>query len=222
MCIRDSQLRARQLGHFGVHGGDVSELEWLVRRATGGVGEGYIFGMLCEQHCSSLSILWRTENRGGEVPRQSPLREKCCSTGGANCGVACGADMPSWDTSLVTDMSSLFYYKGSFNQNISKWNVSKVTNMASMFVNVYGLNNIDLSGWNVGAVTDMSRMFYLAGNFNGDLSGWNVGAVTDMSGMFQGATDFNGDLSGWNVGACLLYTSPSPRDATLSRMPSSA
>ena len=25
-----------------------------------------------------------------------------------------------------------------------------------------------------------------------------------------------------NVGICLLYTSPSPRDATLSRMPSSA
>ena len=26
----------------------------------------------------------------------------------------------------------------------------------------------------------------------------------------------------WEVGPCLLYTSPSPRDATLSRMPSSA
>ena len=26
----------------------------------------------------------------------------------------------------------------------------------------------------------------------------------------------------YRVGACLLYTSPSPRDATLSRMPSSA
>ena len=27
---------------------------------------------------------------------------------------------------------------------------------------------------------------------------------------------------GYRVGGCLLYTSPSPRDATLSRMPSSA
>ena len=26
----------------------------------------------------------------------------------------------------------------------------------------------------------------------------------------------------WQAGTCLLYTSPSPRDATLSRMPSSA
>ena len=31
------------------------------------------------------------------------------------------------------------------------------------------------------------------------------------------------DLTDWDVrGGCLLYTSPSPRDATLSRMPSSA
>ena len=30
------------------------------------------------------------------------------------------------------------------------------------------------------------------------------------------------DLSGWQFSICLLYTSPSPRDATLSRMPSSA
>ena len=33
-------------------------------------------------------------------------------------------------------------------------------------------------------------------------------------------------VTGWKIGltskACLLYTSPSPRDATLSRMPSSA
>ena len=31
-----------------------------------------------------------------------------------------------------------------------------------------------------------------------------------------------GVLSNTNAGTCLLYTSPSPRDATLSRMPSSA
>ena len=31
-----------------------------------------------------------------------------------------------------------------------------------------------------------------------------------------------GNIGGANDGACLLYTSPSPRDATLSRMPSSA
>ena len=36
--------------------------------------------------------------------------------------------------------------------------------------------------------------------------------------LFGGDTGYEGGL----YGACLLYTSPSPRDATLSRMPSSA
>ena len=45
--------------------------------------------------------------------------------------------------------------------------------------------------------------------------------------LFQGALDGYGGYLFWaNLGgvlsACLLYTSPSPRDATLSRMPSSA
>ena len=34
--------------------------------------------------------------------------------------------------------------------------------------------------------------------------------------------DLNVPLAGGEVSNCLLYTSPSPRDATLSRMPSSA
>jgi len=34
-----------------------------------------------------------------------------------------------WDTSLVTDMSSVFQWKGGFNANISAWQVGKVTNM---------------------------------------------------------------------------------------------
>ena len=34
-----------------------------------------------------------------------------------------------WDTSLVTDMSRVFFYKSSFNANISAWQVGKVTSM---------------------------------------------------------------------------------------------
>ena len=34
-----------------------------------------------------------------------------------------------WNTSLVTDMSWLFYQKTDFNANISAWQVGKVTNM---------------------------------------------------------------------------------------------
>ena len=38
----------------------------------------------------------------------------------------------------------------------------------------------------------------------------------------HGAPGFNVGLEEDNMNVCLLYTSPSPRDATLSRMPSSA
>ena len=45
----------------------------------------------------------------------------------------------------------------------------------------------------------------------------NVWALTNWDGD-QNPAQLDGD----NVTSCLLYTSPSPRDATLSRMPSSA
>ena len=35
-----------------------------------------------------------------------------------------------WDVSLVTDMSRVFFNKGTFNEDISKWEVGRVTNMA--------------------------------------------------------------------------------------------
>ena len=35
-------------------------------------------------------------------------------------------------------------------------------------------------------------------------------------------TAYSGDTDGIDIGTCLLYTSPSPRDRTRSRMPSSA
>ena len=53
-----------------------------------------------------------------------------------------------------------------------------------------------------------------------------VAAVTAFSspvlaGPYVGV-DTKSKFTGNNYGSCLLYTSPSPRDATLSRMPSSA
>jgi len=39
---------------------------------------------------------------------------------------------------------------------------------------------------------------------------------------FQNIADGNLDMADYHIYICLLYTSPSPRDATLSRMPSSA
>ena len=44
-------------------------------------------------------------------------------------------------------------------------------------------------------------------------------ALQESNGDFDGAVDY---LRKKGQKVCLLYTSPSPRDATLSRMPSSA
>ena len=84
-----------------------------------------------------------------------------------------------------------------------------------------------------GAMIVDPKMFYLDHAVSADLSGYAAGSLEhaenrpafieiDLKNAFnshsrQAAFD---TLAG--VATCLLYTSPSPRDATLSRMPSSA
>ena len=48
-----------------------------------------------------------------------------------------------------------------------------------------------------------------------------VHAITVLATIYVAAT-FAGSITAILINTCLLYTSPSPRDATLSRMPSSA
>ena len=60
-------------------------------------------------------------------------------------------------------------------------------------------------------------LLVLLGGFTAFGQGTITGSLMDM--------DLGGPLPGANVieaGTCLLYTSPSPRDTDLSRMPSSA
>ena len=103
-----------------------------------------------------------------------------------------------WDTSLITDMSSLFAYNHTFNADISNWDVSSVTDMRAMFFRAYDFNG-NISDWDVSSVTDMEAMFRDANSFNQDLSDWDVSSVTDMYSMFSYATSFNQDISDWNV-----------------------
>jgi surface protein len=76
-----------------------------------------------------------------------PSGDNCCSSGAANCGVACTVDMPGWDTSLVTSLEGLFKDKRSFNQDISAWDVRRVTNMKETFSATRSLNE-NIGGWN--------------------------------------------------------------------------
>ena len=60
--------------------------------------------------------------------------DACCTWHRADCGAAGFNDMPSWDVSLVTDMTKMFYGAAAFNQPIGGWDVSLVTDMTEMFM----------------------------------------------------------------------------------------
>ena len=86
-------------------------------------------------------------------------------------------DVTTVCTSLITDMSSLFYNKSEFNQDLSRWDVSNLTSMYAMFRGAIEFNQ-DLSGWVVLNVTNMNSMFKDASSFtNQDLSTWDVNKV---------------------------------------------
>merc|ERR1711865_625781 len=81
---------------------------------------------------------------------------KECDSGVKNHG-----EPNTWDVTLVTDMSYLFYNMKNFNEPIDQWNTSEVT--------------------------DMSGMFYHASSFNQPIT-FDTSKVTNMSNMFEDAT----------------------------------
>lgn len=103
-----------------------------------------------------------------------------------------------WDTSLITDMTRLFFYKGDFNDDISAWITSSVTTMRQMFEGASSFNQ-PLQNWDVTSVTDMRWMFFYASSFNNPLQNWDVTSVTTMFAMFWGASSFNQPLQNWDV-----------------------
>ena len=107
-----------------------------------------------------------------------------------------------WDTSGVTDMSSLFYEgrneASSFNEDIGAWDTSGVTTMYRMFWGARAFNQ-DIGGWAVHSVRNMHGTFNGVSSFNQDIGAWVVHSVTSMQQMFDHAYAFDQDL-GWCVG----------------------
>ena len=62
------------------------------------------------------------------------------------------------------------------------------------------------------------------GNLTGNVNSSSVNLLFQIGGSEKLRLNTNGEIGilGANYGTCLLYTSPSPRDSNLSRMPSSA
>jgi surface protein len=106
-------------------------------------------------------------------------------------------NISAWNTSLVTDMGSLFMNRNDFNEPIGEWDVSNVTNMVAMFHDAADFNQ-PLNTWNVGNVTNMAKMFFQAKRFNQRLSRWNTGKVVDMESMFEGACALTELPTKWN------------------------
>ena len=144
---------------------------------------------------------------------------KCCSTdpncadpSSARCGAAGCDDMPRWDTSLVTDMSGLFYDcdagwsscggvvfdSSSFNEDITGWDTSKVTDMTWMFGGADAFNQA-IGSWDTSKVTDMSAMFWGAAAFNQPIGSWDTSQVTDMGGLFMYTMNFDQPIGSWNT-----------------------
>lgn len=95
------------------------------------------------------------------------------------------ADLNFIDTSLITDMSSLFMRLYLRNVKIDKWDTSNVTDMSGIFSGCKKFD-CDLSGWNTSKVTNMSYMFCNCSKFSSDLSGWDISNVVYNNYMFDG------------------------------------
>ena len=126
----------------------------------------------------------------------------------------------TWNTTGVTNMSSLIKGKSTFNKDISAWDVSNVTSMYAMFKNCEAFNR-NISDWErtngqplpsdpgtnatststLANCKHMGDMFYGATIFdNGSsdfIGNWNVSAVTSMYGVFRDCEAFNRNISDW-------------------------
>ena len=89
----------------------------------------------------------------------------------------------SWNTSEITNMDYLFYFKAGFNEDISRWDVSNVTSLYGTFFGAISFNG-DLSCWDVSNVTYMGYMFYGATSFNQQLRGLWSDSTADQTVMF--------------------------------------
>ena len=69
--------------------------------------------------------------------------------------------------------------------HISEWNTSLITDMSTIFLNKNNFNQ-DISEWDVSSVTDMSWMFYGASSFNQQLC-WFIRNNPNREDMFSGS-----------------------------------
>ncbi len=121
-----------------------------------------------------------------------------CSPTTRSTALAVYGHISTWDTSCVTNMSTLFQQYKNFNDDINAWDVSNVEDMSWMFHEASAFNQ-PLNSWQTGNVTTMFNMFYCASSFNQPIGNWDIGKVTDVNAMFHSASSFNQPLNSWDM-----------------------
>lgn len=114
-----------------------------------------------------------------------------------------GIGLENWNTSSVTDMSTMFNGNYAMNRNLSGWNTGKVTDMTSTFgPGGFGVEPLfvgsGLNNWNVTGVTTIATMlngFNNRPNLVCNLSGWNLCNCTNMTNFMTKASIGTGNYS---------------------------
>lgn len=141
--------------------------------------------------CENLSISATDQPDMSGVKSMSGMFTECTNLNGP-------ANIGSWNTSTVIDMSGMFRLATNFNQPIGNWNTSNVKSMVALF-SITGAFNQPIGNWNTGNVNFMDGMFGAAAAFNQPIGNWNTANVSSMSGMFSYASSFNQSLGGWSL-----------------------
>ncbi|MFT3844743.1 MAG: BspA family leucine-rich repeat surface protein [Lacibacter sp.] len=143
------------------------------------------------QNCYNLNITATDIPDMSAVTDMSDMFRECHSLNGP-------ANIGSWNTSAVTNMTGLFAFAYAFNQPLNNWTTSTVTNMSYMFAYATSFNQ-PVGNWNTAAVTQMEELFNGASSFNQPVNNWNTSNVVSMFGTFYNATAFNQNLGNWTL-----------------------
>ncbi len=112
------------------------------------------------------------------------------------------ANVVSWNTANVTDMSYMFQQAAAFNRPIGVWDVGNVTTFTYMFASASVFDQ-DIGAWNTSKAVNLVSMFELALVFNNggsdSIKNWNTANVTSLAGIFASARAFNQPIGSWNT-----------------------
>ena len=96
-----------------------------------------------------------------------------------------------WNTSQITDMTSVFLSQSNCNPDISGWDVSKVTNFVSNN-SIFWKNNCYFLLYIKLIILSVCLL---------------ISSVYSQMEMFAGATSFNSDISKWDVSSGIYFVS---------------